>query len=345
VRPLPNLLRMTRLALLSALALLCAVPVAAKTLNSAMNGIDGAECGPTAAPCRSISAALANASDGDTILVGPGYYGDLANDGDWAGAGDEAAEIGTGCDCVIAIRKRVTLKSRDGSDTTVIDAADVTNGVWFGPGGTDSTLSGFTIQGAENAVYTNGESAGMTIANTVARGGTGPGFSIVNSVSEATLRGDHAIGRGSMGFNFVANVALKDCIAQSNGSVGFYGAFSTMEIQKSVAVGNGDFGFISFTGQGEFKGISALANASGGVSFYDSNGFLTGSTLSGNGRKATACTILNFGISSFTAENDFWGGPGGLGVPPATPECPPGNSVNTFPFKKTEIKVVPKAIR
>ena len=33
------------------------------------------------APCRSISRGIANAADGDTIVVGPGRYGDLDRDG------------------------------------------------------------------------------------------------------------------------------------------------------------------------------------------------------------------------------------------------------------------------
>ena len=50
------------------------------------NGVDNQACGTKAAPCRSISQAIAYAKDGDKILVGPGRYGDLNGNGsfsDW----------------------------------------------------------------------------------------------------------------------------------------------------------------------------------------------------------------------------------------------------------------------
>src|SRR5262249_45079322 len=45
------------------------------------DGTDGAGCGAKAAPCRSITQAMSLAVDGDTIMVGPGNYGDLNGSG------------------------------------------------------------------------------------------------------------------------------------------------------------------------------------------------------------------------------------------------------------------------
>ena len=44
----------------------------AGTLAVANHGVDGPTCGAKASPCRSISNAIANASPGDKIVVGPG---------------------------------------------------------------------------------------------------------------------------------------------------------------------------------------------------------------------------------------------------------------------------------
>src|SRR5262245_29462563 len=103
----------------------------AKTLVSANNGVDSVACGVSDSPCRSISRAIANAAAGDTIVVGPGYYGDLNQDGAYDDAGDEAGTPASGCLCVINVNKRVTLKSRDGADATFIDGGSVSRAIYF----------------------------------------------------------------------------------------------------------------------------------------------------------------------------------------------------------------------
>jgi hypothetical protein len=80
----------------------------------ANNGTDGPTCGLLPAPpCRSLGRAIANAHPGDTVVVGPGPYGDLDGSGtlgDSAGerhdrarrrrAGGERAASGASCDLV-----------------------------------------------------------------------------------------------------------------------------------------------------------------------------------------------------------------------------------------------------
>lgn len=66
---------------------------AAATLHVPNHGEDTPECGTRRQPCRSISAAIAHASEGDRIVVGPGLYGDVNGDGDFNDPGDEAAEL------------------------------------------------------------------------------------------------------------------------------------------------------------------------------------------------------------------------------------------------------------
>jgi hypothetical protein len=84
------------------------------TVYVASNGLDGPACGTAAEPCRSINRGLAAAADGNTVLVGPGFYGDLGADGMFTEPGDESTG-GACADCMILVAKRVALVSRDGA--------------------------------------------------------------------------------------------------------------------------------------------------------------------------------------------------------------------------------------
>jgi len=94
----------------------------AAVLNVSTDGVDALTCGTKVSPCRSICQAIANAGAGDKILVGPGRYGDLNGNGMFGEAGEERAEIGVGCQCLIHLKKPLTLTSRDGAGVTVFDA-------------------------------------------------------------------------------------------------------------------------------------------------------------------------------------------------------------------------------
>src|SRR5438477_644844 len=98
------------------------------TLHVANNGVDSGGCGSSSSPCRSITRAIVNARvsgiAGDTILVGPGVYGDLNRNGT---LGDSAGEEvpSAGCGCMLSINWPVILESTDGAAATVIDASTV----------------------------------------------------------------------------------------------------------------------------------------------------------------------------------------------------------------------------
>jgi hypothetical protein len=62
---------------------------AGSTLYVTNDGTDSAGCGARAHACRSISQGLANATDGDTNLVGAGRYGNISGGASYTGAGDE----------------------------------------------------------------------------------------------------------------------------------------------------------------------------------------------------------------------------------------------------------------
>lgn len=131
-------------------------PSAYAAVIVANDGVDGPTCGTKKAPCRSIGRAIANAGVGDKIIVGPGHYGDLDGDGTLGEPGEE--EAATSCAAapvfnVVCVDKPLTIVSRDGAASTVIearlvpqDAAVVLNapGAVFG-----APKKGFTVIGGE----------------------------------------------------------------------------------------------------------------------------------------------------------------------------------------------------
>lgn len=95
------------------------------TVFVANDGTDGPTCGAKKAPCRSIGRAVANAGAGDTIVVAPGHYGDLDGDGTLGEPGEEKLTSACGSAMgfsVLCLDKPVTLLSRDGAASTVIEA-------------------------------------------------------------------------------------------------------------------------------------------------------------------------------------------------------------------------------
>src|SRR6185369_1185356 len=154
--------------------------VDAATVLVANNGVDDGNCGGKTAPCRTITRGIAVAGAGDTVLVGPGRYGDLNGDGLFNAPGEETADLGN-CDCVVAVNKPLKLLSRDGASATVIDIGSANligvrldaNGVVFGKKG-----KGFTITGGStiaDCLWVLGDSSVVAgnIADNCARFGFG----------------------------------------------------------------------------------------------------------------------------------------------------------------------------
>jgi hypothetical protein len=129
---------------------------AGKNIYVTNDGTDSAGCGSQANTCRSISQALENAVDGDTILVGAGRYGNISGNSSYNGAGDEhpqpLANFNNVSGCIICIQKAVSIYSLHGPSVTVIEGAPLTSqeatvfinheGVNFGADGRGFTLTG-----------------------------------------------------------------------------------------------------------------------------------------------------------------------------------------------------------
>src|SRR5262249_12273900 len=89
------------------------------TLYAANNGVAPAHPRASATPCRSITRAMANAADGDTIQVRAGRYGADNNDnGIFGEPGEEIPSFGG----MLTIAKPLIILSTDGAAATVIDA-------------------------------------------------------------------------------------------------------------------------------------------------------------------------------------------------------------------------------
>ena len=105
--------------------LIATIPALARgaTRYVADTGTDGPACGLDAATaCRSITQAIALAAPGETILVGPGRYGDLNRNGVLGDiAGEETGSHA--CGCVLSINKTVIVISSAGTAVTTIDGS------------------------------------------------------------------------------------------------------------------------------------------------------------------------------------------------------------------------------
>ena len=233
----------------------------------ANNAIDSETCGTRREPCRSISKAIENARDGATIVVGPGRYGDLNGDGDFDDPGEEAAQVGFGCRCMVLIDKQIAIRSKAGAEATILDASgatvDVVNivadGVFFG-----DKHAGFTLTGARML----GDDDGI-------------GLAVITS-NRVHVVGNTAVDNQANGFELSGDKhAVVNNIASRNGS-GFGIAFTEYghRLHGNIAIGNGNTtsrgnGFSLFGNRHRFSGNSATGNRGIGVliNSTDASGF------------------------------------------------------------------------
>jgi hypothetical protein len=142
------------------------------TLLVSTIGVDSPACGPADNPCRSITRAIANASDGDNVVVEPGQYGDLNRDGDQNDAGEEQ----TFDQCAVCVRKRVNVYSTHGAAVTGIThlrghvVTIFADGVNFG-----ARDKGFTLHEALGGALTVELAGDVRVVGNVARR-SGVGF-------------------------------------------------------------------------------------------------------------------------------------------------------------------------
>jgi parallel beta helix pectate lyase-like protein len=314
---------------------LAAAAEAAPTLAVATNGVDTASCGTAGHPCRSISRAIANAPTGSRIEVGPGVYGDLDNDGSFTSVGEEAAQPGRGCDCMIRVGKTLTIVSRDGADATVLDAGAASlnvvvidaAGVVFG-----QPQHGFTVYRggkagvvvAADRAHVDGNVVSLNGLDFVPGGTPWPGFDVGgrgsrlegNLATQNTgngylvagaghrLEGNMATGNDGAGFFVTGNGHLaRRNIANTTGGAGFYFEGNDLGIVGNAAGGNGDGFQIAGAGVVVDGNVASGNMASGFLVF----GVATSVTFTGNAARGNGAAGVELVAPATLAGNDFYG--------------------------------------
>lgn len=321
-------------------------------LHVANNGMDSLVCGSKANPCRSISQAITNASAGNTLLVGPGRYGDLNRDGDFDDPGEEAARLNCGfTGAVICVDKRLNILSTNGAHVTVLDAAGanvtglvnvvaiITDRVNFG-----DTNRGFTIRGSRfyglrvagadnvrvvgNVANNNGDigfifdaiNGPIRARDNLASGASIAGFLISSFGGRVILTNNTAAGN-DVGFEITGSArhVVENNTASHNNLDGFAMAGDGYIVRDNTASSNNLIGF-HVNGQGHiFHRNTAVGNQGAGFYFNvgAANNTFNTNNIFGNLGDSSNCGLINNSGNPVHATNNFWGAASGPGLDPA----------------------------
>jgi len=306
----------------------------------ASNGLDSNTCGPND-PCRSISAAIQRASAGDVILVSPGVYGDLNQNGVLGEPGEETGEIGYGCNCVLKVDKAVSIRSTQGALLTRIDVQSFTDRGYYVYGvhiTADNATFGLPDQGFEisgsNYYSLRVDSSHVSISGNIT---SGPGAGFLVSGPDNELDSDIAK-NDSDGFIVAeSNNTLTNCLASGSKGFGFVVDRNAQRVpptgitlRHDIATGNQQ-GFNIF-GSATLSSVSAIDNAGGGIVLrVAANVTVSNSNIFGNGVLAQNCGVLNQSGLSTVVSNVFWGAANGPGAEPADAVCDLDGSSTTVP--------------
>ena len=333
-------------------ALVSALPLVADAATRfvADTGTDGPNCGVTAATaCRSISQAIALATPGDTILVGPGRYGDLNGNsvlGDIPGE-----EIGSpGCSCVLSMNKNLIILSSAGAAVTIVDGRSmnvVQTVVVLSVGGEFGRPGkGFTVTETgrtDSLGIFSGHGIGINAADVKVRGNqvifsryrsrtNGRGIFTVNSAA-ILIEGNHVANWNGGIYAFVGGAVTvsKNLVTGNAAGIWVPGG----KIVGNVALGNLDG--IAAAGDTAVSGNAVSMNANGFLISDDGPGF-TG-VFTKNNMFGNVCGVSN-SVVGFEATNNYWGAATGPGAPPAENVCNVvGGTTTTSPFATTPFKV------
>jgi len=301
------------------------------TLWVGNDGADAGNCGARTSPCRSISQAIENASNGDTIEVGEGRYGDITGTGTFSGGGDEHGQLfPRDVGCIVCVTKALRILSLHGAAVTLIQGVANSqfnstvviahDGVTFGGQG-----QGFTLTGSNQA--------GLTVITNVDND-----FTTINIVAGIRISGNVDVGDGT-GFSYsgpafvdspcpfcahTGQVLFSNNEADNNGGTGFHIQLGLRDgepilLENNVAR-NGGTGFFTSGGISGESGITQ--NGAGNVSFLNNVSIGNGNGYSafapGDIRDNTATGNSGYGFYIVPGGNLFTGnsavGNGGPGV-------------------------------
>lgn len=334
---------MLRSSLTAVVFLALAASAQGGTLYVASNGVDGPTCGPKKSPCRSISQAVnTNAADGDTIIVGPGSYGDLNRDGT---LGDSPGEESGGLGCVLLVARAVTITSSDGAAATIIDGRTVSascnvglvvDGTQFGKPG-----KGFTVTNTHaSAVVSDGIVVAST--NVAVRGNqvvaipdpghadlAGAGINAVSAPQTILIEANQVIGWG-IG---IATAGTGQTVRGNRVSLCQEGIMASSDLLGNVITGN-DIGI-----NGARAGSSVVGNAlvGNGTGIFGGGGLIMKNNFLGS----LECGLENRSGTAIVAASNYWGAATGPGAAPADRACdgPGGGSTTVTPFATKPFKV------
>jgi len=346
--------RVSRVALTAAVLLALTPSAHASTLYAANDGVDGAACGPKTSPCRSIGQTMANAAAGDTIIVGPGKYGDLDGDGTPGDSpGEENPALNSpGCGCMLALNKAVTLESSNGAAETLIDGRSVASGetvLLITDGGTFGTPGkGFFVTqsggGNKNAMVIDSNNVavrGNQIIPVLATS-VGIGIQTVDSGGSVVIEGNQLVGWATAIYVQGANKTVRnnavllsfDGIAPAANSL----------VSGNAAIGN-EIGIFLASGAQTVVGNAAISNTFGiSNTGVGPSGFGTAfnGTVEKNDIVGNICGMGNDGVTGLVADKNYWGAATGPGAAPGDDTCnSSGGTTTVTPFAKARFKVKP----
>lgn len=328
----------------------------ATTRNVASNGTDSPTCGSTSAPCRSISQAITLAVAGDTIVVGPGRYGDLNNNGIFGETGEEPGP-GT-CGCMIDVNKRLTIVSRNGAAATVIDAKGLaaTAVLIEGPSASATVFGkankGFTIAGGSGVVGLTINSGATSVVVT-ANISSYNDFGFRADASGAAFNNNRAVGSLFQGIFVSATTSIVGNVVTQGAQNGIWlSSGGPHTVKGNVSSGNlGDGIFVDAVVPGSLvTGNAILDNGGSGIEITAAgSATLNKNSIFGNG--TTAGPTLNCGLTNaaaipIDATKNFWGSGTGPGPDPADAVCgASAGTVTVVPVATKEVKVAVKGLK
>lgn len=335
----------------------------AATLHVATYGVDGFACGDADSPCRSIGRAIALAAAGDTVIVGPGRYGDVNADGDFDDPGDEQPEVDVGsCLCLINVdKRRLRLRSRDGAGVTVIDAGDLpVSAIHVGADGVivGGRKRGFTLLGGHRGVRLGASVTRATIEGNVAIVDAGDPVSdpdaglysagFVVDGNRNLVRGNAAVVNPEIGFVILGSEHyLGGNLASLTRLHGFYVPVASADhaVVSNFAIANDEDGiFVDVEGHARLLNNNVLVGNRGAGIALDRIApgpiSVRWNNIYGNGVPAESnCGLWNSNPGVvIDAIRNFWGFAGGPAAEPGNEVCNiDASEADTDPFAATEI--------
>jgi hypothetical protein len=324
-----------------------ASPSGAATWHVSGKGIDGGFCGKTDnAPCRSIGEAIALASAGDRIQVGPGVYGDLDEDGSLTPATGEEAPSGS---TMILIDKEIRITSTAGASATVIRLPAGINGqTAIGIAASGAQLGeksrGFTILGdtstCVSGVLANSGTNGVVIEGNVVSGciiGMTDGGEATtlryNRIYDSFFVGFGLAGSGGTLSNSSSNKSPTCVYVNGPGYVLSKNVLSACTYGLNIGANGSQLTMIQTT-------LTGATQA--GILSQRSDAVIRASNIFGNGLAPGAnsnCGIQNMSGGTLEASDNYWGAAAGPGADPADSTCGT-DPVTTSPHRSTEIAVL-----